>query len=60
VWDNLATRGARVDIVSHFSLLLSTGDHWTEYFSQQPERQDYFERVMHKYGVRRTAGSTRR
>ncbi len=50
-WDNRYP-GARVDIGSHFYCYsFEPGDHWTEYFSQQPELQDYIARVMHKYGV---------
>jgi 4-hydroxyacetophenone monooxygenase len=50
-WDNRYP-GARVDIGSHFYCYsFEPGDHWTEYFSQQPELAEYFDRVMHKYGV---------
>jgi 4-hydroxyacetophenone monooxygenase len=50
-WDNRYP-GARVDIGSHFYCYsFEPADHWTEYFSQQPELQEYFERVMRKYGV---------
>ena len=50
-WDNRYP-GARVDIGSHFYCYsFEPADHWTEYFSQQPELQDYFDRVMRKYGV---------
>jgi len=50
-WDNRYP-GARVDIGSHFYCYsFEPGDHWTEYFSQQPELAEYFERVMRKYGV---------
>ena len=39
--------GARVDVGSHFYCYsFEPADHWTEYFSQQPELQEYFERVM--------------
>jgi 4-hydroxyacetophenone monooxygenase len=50
-WDNKYP-GARVDIGSHFYCYsFEPGDHWSEYFSQQPELQDYCDRVMRKYGV---------
>jgi 4-hydroxyacetophenone monooxygenase len=50
-WDNRYP-GARVDIGSHFYCYsFEPADHWTEYFSQQRELQDYFQRVMHKYGI---------
>jgi 4-hydroxyacetophenone monooxygenase len=50
-WDNRYP-GARVDIGSHFYCYsFEPADHWTEYFSQQPELQEYFQRVMTKYGV---------
>ena len=50
-WENQYP-GARVDIGSHFYCYsFEPGDHWTEYFSQQPELQDYCDRVMRKYGV---------
>ncbi|HEX7095754.1 MAG TPA: NAD(P)/FAD-dependent oxidoreductase, partial [Acidimicrobiales bacterium] len=50
-WENRYP-GARVDIGSHFYCYsFEPADHWTEYFSQQPELREYFERVMRKYGV---------
>ena len=50
-WENRYP-GARVDVGSHFYCYsFEPGDHWTEYFSQQPELQDYFVHVMEKYGV---------
>jgi 4-hydroxyacetophenone monooxygenase len=50
-WDNRYP-GARVDIGSHFYCYsFEPADHWTEYFSQQPELREYFERVMKKYGI---------
>jgi 4-hydroxyacetophenone monooxygenase len=50
-WENRYP-GARVDVGSHFYCYsFEPGDHWTEYFSQQPELQDYFVHVMQKYGV---------
>jgi 4-hydroxyacetophenone monooxygenase len=45
-WENRYP-GARVDIGSHFYCYsFEPADHWTEYFSQQPELRAYFERVM--------------
>jgi 4-hydroxyacetophenone monooxygenase len=50
-WDNRYP-GARVDIGSHFYCYsFEPADHWTEYFSQQPELAEYFRRVMDKYGI---------
>jgi 4-hydroxyacetophenone monooxygenase len=50
-WDNRYP-GARVDIGSHFYCYsFEPADHWTEYFSQQPELQEYFARVMQKYAI---------
>jgi 4-hydroxyacetophenone monooxygenase len=45
--------GARVDVGSHFYCYsFEPADHWTEYFSRQPELQEYFERVMDRHGLR--------
>ena len=45
--------GARVDVGSHFYCYsFEPGDHWTEYFSRQPELQEYFVRVMEHHGLR--------
>jgi 4-hydroxyacetophenone monooxygenase len=50
-WENRYP-GARVDVGSHFYCYsFEPADHWTEYFSQQPELQRYFVDVMQKYGV---------
>jgi 4-hydroxyacetophenone monooxygenase len=50
-WENHYP-GARVDIGSHFYCYsFEPGDHWSEYFSQQPELRAYFEHVMRKYGI---------
>ena len=50
-WENRYP-GARVDVGSHFySYSFEPADHWTEYFSQQPELQRYFSNVLEKYGV---------
>ena len=44
--------GARVDVGSHFYCYsFEPADHWTEYFSQQPELQEYFERVMEHHDL---------
>ena len=52
-WENRYP-GARVDIGSHFYCYsFEPADHWTEYFSQQPELRDYFERVMSEHGIER-------
>jgi 4-hydroxyacetophenone monooxygenase len=52
-WENRYP-GARVDIGSHFYCYsFEPADHWTEYFSQQPELQRYFSDVMKKHGVDR-------
>ncbi|MFM8305151.1 MAG: flavin-containing monooxygenase [Actinomycetota bacterium] len=45
--------GARVDVGSHFYCYsFEPADHWTEYFSQQPELQEYFVRVMDHHALR--------
>lgn len=50
-WENHYP-GARVDVGSHFYCYsFEPADHWTEYFSQQPELRAYFEAVLAKYGV---------
>jgi 4-hydroxyacetophenone monooxygenase len=50
-WENRYP-GARVDVGSHFYCYsFEPADHWTEYFSQQPELAAYFTNVMMKYGV---------
>jgi len=44
--------GARVDVGNHFYCYsFEPSDHWTEFFSQQPELQAYFERVMKNHGL---------
>jgi 4-hydroxyacetophenone monooxygenase len=51
-WENRYP-GARVDIGSHhYCYSFEPADHWTEYFCQQPELRDYFERVLAKYDLR--------
>lgn len=50
-WENRYP-GARVDVGSHFYCYsFEPADHWTEYFAQQPELQQYFNDVMHKHGI---------
>ena len=50
-WENRYP-GARVDVGSHFYCYsFEPADHWTEYFSQQPELQAYFQGVMERHGV---------
>ena len=52
-WENRYP-GARVDVGSHFYCYsFEPSDHWTEYFSQQPELQQYFVDVMDRHDVRR-------
>jgi 4-hydroxyacetophenone monooxygenase len=44
--------GARVDVGNHFYCYsFEPSDHWTEFFSRQPELQAYFDDVMRRYGV---------
>lgn len=50
-WDNRYP-GARVDIGSHFYCYsFEPADHWSEYYCQQPELRDYFQRVVQKYDL---------
>jgi 4-hydroxyacetophenone monooxygenase len=50
-WEN-SYPGARVDVGSHFYCYsFEPSDHWTEYFSQQPELQRYFQNVMEDHGI---------
>jgi 4-hydroxyacetophenone monooxygenase len=51
-WENTYP-GCRVDVGNHFYCYsFEPSDHWTEFFSQQPELQAYLERVMDRHGVR--------
>jgi 4-hydroxyacetophenone monooxygenase len=51
-WENRYP-GARVDVNSHqYCYTFEPGDHWSEYFCQQPELRDYFTRVLDKYELR--------
>ncbi len=50
-WENRYP-GARVDVGSHFYCYsFEPSDHWTEYFSQQPELQRYFQNVMEHHEI---------
>ena len=50
-WENRYP-GARVDVGSHFYCYsFEPSDHWTEWFSQQPELQQYFVDVMNKHRI---------
>ncbi|MEE8166014.1 MAG: NAD(P)/FAD-dependent oxidoreductase [Myxococcota bacterium] len=52
-WYENAYPGCRVDVGNHFySYSFEPADHWSEYFSQQPELQGYFEEVMDRHGLR--------
>jgi 4-hydroxyacetophenone monooxygenase len=52
-WYENSYPGCRVDVGNHFYCYsFEPSDHWTEFFSQQPELQAYFERVMDHHGVR--------
>ena len=51
-WENRYP-GARVDVGSHqYCYSFEPADHWSEYYCQQPELRDYFDRVVEKYGLR--------
>ncbi|MCZ6830841.1 MAG: NAD(P)/FAD-dependent oxidoreductase [Gammaproteobacteria bacterium] len=46
--------GARVDVANHlYCYSFEPAHHWSEFFSQQPELQKYFESCIEKYDVRR-------
>ena len=50
-WEN-SYPGARVDVGSHqYCYSFEPGDHWSEYYCQQPELQDYFSSIVTKYGL---------
>jgi 4-hydroxyacetophenone monooxygenase len=50
-WEN-SYPGARVDTGNHFYCYsFEPSDRWSEFFSQQPELQAYFETVMNKHGI---------
>lgn len=44
--------GCRVDVGNHFYCYsFEPNPDWSEYFSQQPELRDYFERCAQRYGI---------
>ncbi len=50
-WENRYP-GARVDVGSHFYCYsFESADHWSEYFSRQPELAQYFTDVMNRHGL---------
>lgn len=50
-WEN-AYPGCRVDVGNHFYCYsFEPSDHWTEFFSQQPELQRYFDDVMKRHAI---------
>ena len=50
-WEN-SYPGARVDVGSHqYCYSFEPGDHWSEYYCQQPELQEYFSSIVTKYGL---------
>ena len=52
-WYENAYPGCRVDVGNHFySYSFEPSDHWTEFFSQQPELQAYFDQTMDRHGLR--------
>ncbi len=51
-WYENSYPGARVDVGNHFYCYsFEPSDHWTEYFSQQPELAEYFKKVMQERGI---------
>ncbi len=52
-WYENTYPGCRVDVGNHFySYSFEPNDHWSEFFSRQPELQRYFEDVMDRHGLR--------
>ncbi len=52
VWRHNRYPGARVDVGSHhYSYSFEPSETWSEYYCRQPELQQYFERVVEKYGL---------
>jgi 4-hydroxyacetophenone monooxygenase len=50
-WENRYP-GARVDVGSHqYCFSFEPGDHWSEYYCQQPELREYFVGIVDKYGL---------
>ena len=53
-WYENTYPGARVDVGNHFYCYsFEPSDHWTEYFSRQPELQAYFQQVMERHDIER-------
>jgi len=53
-WFENSYPGARVDVGSHFYCYsFEPSDHWSEYFSRQPELARYFADVMTRHGIER-------
>ena len=51
-WHENRYPGARVDVGNHFYCYsFEPSDHWTEYFSQQPELEAYFVSVAERHGL---------
>ncbi len=51
-WYENSYPGARVDVGNHFYCYsFEPSDHWTEFFSQQPELAAYFRDVMNRHGI---------
>lgn len=51
-WYENTYPGCRVDVGNHFySYSFAPDDHWSEFFSRQPELQRYFERTAADHGV---------
>lgn len=52
-WYENTYPGCRVDIANHFySYSFEPNPDWSEFYSQQPELHEYFERCAARYGVR--------
>jgi 4-hydroxyacetophenone monooxygenase len=52
-WENTYP-GCRVDVGNHFYCYsFEPSDHWTEYYSRQPELQRYFQDVMERHDIAR-------
>ncbi len=50
-WENRYP-GARVDVGSHqYCFAFEPGDHWSEYYCQQPELREYFGSIVDKYDL---------
>jgi 4-hydroxyacetophenone monooxygenase len=52
-WYENTYPGCRVDVGNHFySYSFEPSDHWSEFFSRQPELQAYFNEVLDRHGLR--------